>query len=412
MKKILLSLFLAGSFAAQAQLKQPAQTPDRIILNMMTDPATSVAVTWRTAPSDAPAQAQITLATAAPTLKDSAKTVMAKSTIVDFDSLVSQFHSVNFTGLQPETLYAYRVGDGEVWSEWLQYKTAAAEAKPFSFIYFGDAQNDLKSMWSRAIRQAYSDLPKANFMLHAGDLINGYQINQEWDEWFYAGSFIHGMIPSIVTPGNHEYYGPNRRGQLNPYWQATFSLPANGPAGFEETVYYIDYQGVRIISLDSYRIIGSEVDRQVQAEWLKKVLENNPNKWTIITFHHPVYSTARGRDNKELRDSFKPIFDAYKVDLILQGHDHTYARGNNAPIGVQTQDQWTGTMYVVSVSGPKMYEHGEDAWWDKGIMQTQLYQLISIDGDELKYNAYKVTGELFDHFTLRKQANRPNMIID
>ena len=76
---------------------------------------------------------------------------------------------------------------------------------PFSFIYFGDAQNDLKSRWSRTIRGAYSKMPKADFLLHAGDLVNRANNDHEWGEWFYAGGWIYGMMPSFATPGNHEY---------------------------------------------------------------------------------------------------------------------------------------------------------------------------------------------------------------
>ena len=68
-----------------------------------------------------------------------------------------------------------------------------------------------------------------------------------------------------------------------------------------------------------------------QAEWLESVLKDNPNKWTIATYHHPIFSASRGRDNVELRSLWKPLFDKYKVDLALQGHDHTYTRGRVQP---------------------------------------------------------------------------------
>ena len=45
----------------------------------------------------------------------------------------------------------YRVGDGVNWSEWFHFRTASDRPEPFSFIYFGDAQTDLKSLWSRVI---------------------------------------------------------------------------------------------------------------------------------------------------------------------------------------------------------------------------------------------------------------------
>ena len=50
-----------------------------------------------------------------------------------------------------------------------------------------------------------------------------------------------------------------------------------------------------------------------------------------------------------------PLLDKYNVDLVLNGHDHTYARGH---VPVRTSESDTpelGTVYVTSVSGPKQY---------------------------------------------------------
>ena len=69
-------------------------------------------------------------------------------------------------------------------------------------MYFGDAQNELKSQWSRVVRQAYRDAPKASFLLHAGDLVNTADSDADWGEWFYASGFIHRMVPCIA-PSNY-----------------------------------------------------------------------------------------------------------------------------------------------------------------------------------------------------------------
>ena len=62
---------------------------------------------------------------------------------------VVHYHSAVFDGLQPDTLYAYRVRGAEgAWSEWIQTRTAPATG-PVKFAYFGDAQNGILSHWSR-----------------------------------------------------------------------------------------------------------------------------------------------------------------------------------------------------------------------------------------------------------------------
>ena len=61
--------------------------------------------------------------------------------------------------LRPGTLYAYRVGNGKVWSEWFQFRTASQTPQAFSFIYLGDAQKNIYSLWSRTVRAAILEAP-------------------------------------------------------------------------------------------------------------------------------------------------------------------------------------------------------------------------------------------------------------
>jgi hypothetical protein len=72
----------------------------------------------------------------------------------------------------------------------------------------------------------------------------------------------------------------------------------------------------------------------------------------------------------------------------------------------------TGTVYVVSVSGPKMYVLDDEPWWDRAAENTQLYQIISIDGGTLRYEARTAVGELYDAFELAKRDGLPNRLID
>ncbi len=398
---------LHGSYETAAHDPRPSAIPDRIVLTWQTDPTTSQAITWRTDTTVARGTVEIAPAKASPRFMLSVESVAAETEHVETDSGPAHFHSANAQGLEPATRYAYRVGAGEVWSEWFHFRTANDRPEPFSFIYFGDAQNNVLSLWSRTLRSAYSDAPRAAFMIHAGDLINRANRDVEWGEWFEAGDWIQAMVPSIPTPGNHEYAKDGAGGRsLSSLWRPHFTLPAGDIEGLEETVYFVDYQGVRIISINSNERL------EEQAEWLDGTLESNPNRWTVVTFHHPVFSTAEGRDNETLRGLWKPLFDRHRVDLVLTGHDHTYGRGQNLPVGGNAVDTRAGTVYVVSVSGPKMYSLDDEAWWDRAAENTQLYQIISIDGDTLQYEARTAVGDLYDAFELVKLDGLPNRMID
>jgi len=413
----------------------PTPMPERVVLTWTGDPATTQSVTWRTDTSVKAGLAEFAVANANGRALQTQR-VDAETSYLKSDLNEAHYHSLTFENLQPDTLYTYRVGDGVNWSEFYHFRTASDRPAPFSFIYFGDAQNDIKTHWSRVFREAFRDAPRAAFTLHAGDLIDEDAWDAEWGDWHGAPAWVNGTIPVIATPGNHEYYRlePVVEGEpgipmVSNHWRPQFAFPVqNVPEGLEETTYYIDYQGVRVISLDSNK------ERQAQVPWLRQVLANNPNRWTIITFHHPIFSPASDRDNRELRELWKPVFDEFKVDLVLNGHDHTYARTGeldnrdtaysadpaavdtvldtqNVPEGYQqAYDPDIGTVYVVSVSGPKMYDITKGEFARRTAENTQLYQIIDIDDMALKFNAYTATGELYDAFSLEKRAGLPNRL--
>ena len=401
----------------EASKHNPTTLPDRVALTFEGDPASEQSVTWRTDTTVAQAQAQIALAGEGPGFKSGASTVQAYRNLpvranLGYDAV---FHTVRFTDLEPDTKYLYRVGDGTNWTEWYEFMTASDKAEPFSFVYYGDAQNDIQEHWSRVTRQAFKDAPETRLFVHAGDLVNTPNFDQEWGEWFTGAGWIGGMVPSFATPGNHEYSGST----LSPYWRTQFAFPNNGPQGtgpiydaLKGTAFYTDYQGVRFISLNSNTAAVSSSLRQqfvdVQRDWLEDVLENNPSKWTVATFHHPIFSNEPARNNPVQRASWMPVLERYGVDLVLQGHDHSYGRGNLAT-GQSVQSP-TGTIYVVSVSGPKMYGADDSNWVENGaavkkiLTDTQLYQVVSVQGNKLRYQAKTATGRLHDAFTIKKDG--------
>jgi len=389
---------LVGVAQSTAAPRPPSPTPDRIVLTWKTDPRTSQAVTWRTDASVREPVVQVATATAGPKAPEDVRAVAATSQELALEGrTVAHYHTANIEGLEPGKRYMYRVGDGAVWSPWYSFRTASSQPERFTFLYFGDTQNGIRASASRVVRQALADAPHARFTLHAGDLINTANSDSDWEEWHDVYGWANASIPVIATPGNHEYAKgatDDAPRILTAHWRPQFGLPENGPAGVApETAYYVDFQGVRIIALNSMD------EPRAQAEWLRGVLANNPNRWTVVTFHHPIYSIARGRDNKELRELWRPVLLEGKVDLVLQGHDHIYGRGNPdaGPAG-------PGPVYLVSVTGTKQYEMTNRSWARRAGQDLQLYQVITVDGSRLRFEARTAEGDLYDAFELRKSA--------
>lgn len=400
--KITTLTFFISTIAIVAQINLPSAYPDRVILNLTESPSTSVAVTWRTDMSVNDGYCELQLATDGPVDSKISKTFKAKTTFTEHvyreePVIKANQHSYVFTDLNPDEKYLYRVGSDDYWSEWFEFKTPAAKGK-FSFIFLGDPQNDLKSQWSRVIRSAYRHAPHSEFMLCSGDLINRSGRDLEWHEWFYAGSFIYGMMPQVMTPGNHEY----KDMVLDPHWNTQFTQPTNGVEGLEGTSFVIDHNNMKLIIIDS--AVESELRHkegnklEAQRVWLDSVLQSNTKEWVIISTHVPFYSPKENRDNKHIRDNFQPILEKYKVDLVLSGHDHSYGRGRYT----DNLENDHKVMYVVSVSGPKMYEAGDKDWMERSGAFKQLYQIISIEDNVLEFESFTTDGKLFDSFTLIK----------
>ena len=141
--------------------------------------------------------------------------------------------------------------------------------------------------------------------------------------------------------------------RLSIQWRPQFTLPVEEKLSAElhETVYTVKYQDVEII------VLNSTDNLEEQTVYLEETLSKSTAK--MEDYHMPslYFSPAKGRNFQFARDNWKPLLDRYNVDLVLNGHDHTYARGH---VPVRDTDEsitgGLGTVYITSVSGPKQYE--------------------------------------------------------
>lgn len=397
---ILCLLALAFAAPGQQTALSPDEIPGRIVLTWSGDTARTQNVTWRTTAPQMRAVAEITRFDADPKSVKNAATVEGTATRLELapGEACGQY-VVRFTGLEPDTQYCYRVGNGRAWSAWNVFRTAAAGPKPFRFLYLGDPQVQLRSMCSRAFRAAYRAAPDARFIALAGDLVTlGYD-DQLWGEFCEAFGFISAEVPLVPVTGNHDRIRADRKFTytVTPLWKHLFVLPENGPRGLEgldQQNYYLDYQGLRLIALDANpfeKLAASPADREQirdrQFAWLEETLKTNPNPWAVVLQHHPVYALKQSRDYPEMRAMLAPLYEKYKVAMVLEGHDHAYGRM-----------QKNGVTYVVSVSGPKMYQPGSTYSGPaaKTVANTQMYQVVDVEAGKMTMKAYAIDGRLID----------------
>jgi hypothetical protein len=376
-----------------------SESPDHVVLTWSGDPTTSQAIQWRTARAVITGAVLFTEADRGHEPLDRWRRVEALTTtlpsVTTANDPVVNRHTVELTGLQPGTQYAYRVGDGSEggWSMAREFKTAPAEAEPFSFVYMGDAQNGLDT-WGRLVRGAYQARPDVAFYLMAGDMVNRGNQRDDWDSFFHNAAGVFDRRTLVPVIGNHECQGGHPAMFLE-----QFALPLNGPPGQEpERAYSFEYSNALFVVLDS----NQPADRQ--AGWLEEQLSGSDAHWKIVSYHHPAYSSGPRRDNKSLREAWTPIFDRYHVDLALQGHDHAYLRTHPMRGGQPVDDLAAGTTYIISVSGTKMYTQAERPETLVGLTNVATWQVLDLEiaGNRLRYRAYDHEGRVRDEFVINK----------
>lgn len=403
MKLTAVAILLSVSvFSGKAQDYNP-KTPQRILLSLTATPTESMAVTWRTNEKLDTPQVQFAIASDLTDFEDSAASIEAKTEKVETGKAEVFHYSAEIKGLIPSQQYVYRVGGDSVWSEWNHFNTANAGIEPFQFIWFGDIQHDVKKFGSRILREAYQNSRDAEFLLFTGDVVDRAEFDYQWEEFFAAVGFIPSVVPTVFTAGNHEYADTTVNGEetevLVPLWQAHINQPETNIEGIEETVFSFGYQGVRFIVLN-----GNE-KLEEQAQWLDKVLAEYRNKWTIACIHQPLYSMSKERDQQNTRNAFLPLFDKYAVDLVLQGHDHVYARTAKMNNGKIVGQKEKGTVYITSNSGSDEYtpKSVNTKFAVKIGNKTQLFQVVSIQKNRITVQSLTVTGALYDSFEIVKK---------
>lgn len=401
----------------------PKGWADRIVLAPGANAATEMGVAWRTDTRQTEAVAEIVQDIDGPLLAHGARRVTGTTETVTAENGAAHHHHVTFTGLSPATRYVYRVKGVDGWSEWVPFTTAASQPAPFRFVYFGDTQDDILEIGSRVIRSAFQAAGPVALAVHAGDQVSQREKkahDDEYGEWAEAGGPAFRMIPQLVAAGNHEYQdattpdGKESR-VLSTLW-AHYTLPGNGAPSVKRTTYFVDYQDVRFVVLDGTSAIdlGTLED---QTRWLEQTLAASKARWNIIVMHQPAYTCARPDDTEPVKSTWTPIFSKYKVDLVLQGHDHCYSRISH-PDGAAASNAATkagapiGPVYMVSVVGSKMYGLNDRASTQpvRVAENTELYQMVDVSADRLAVRAYTATGNLYDAFAIVRGQDGRNRL--
>jgi tartrate-resistant acid phosphatase type 5 len=145
----------------------------------------------------------------------------------------------------------------------------------------------------------------------------------QWDWYPVLGNHDYGANPDAQIA----YSKISRRWQMPArYYHKKISL--NGDTTQQMLLIFIDTS-----PLVPYYYTGDghnvcKQDSTAQKVWLEGLLSDPSSniKWKVVVGHHPMYtggSRTEGRDTRAIRGSLQPLFEKYKVDAYLTGHEHS-----------------------------------------------------------------------------------------
>ena len=337
-------------------------------------------------------------------------------------------NQATITGLEPGTVYAYQLVNGEEKSDVATFTTATNGA--FSFALAGDPQigasgnadSDTQG-WDKTlgIIADSTQFDGVDFLLSAGD-----QVNTASNEDQYNGYLDHDellSLPVATVVGNHD-------SSSNAYDQH-FNVPNESELGVTNAGgdYWFVYNNTLFLALNSNSMSTAEHKAFME----QAIAEAGDVDWKVVTFHHSVYSVASHAvdgDILQRREALVPVFEDLDIDVVLMGHDHVYVRtymmdgltpitesdkytdqdGDGIPESVTNPD---GILYVTanSASGSKFYTIQSTKYEYSAVQNQERVPNVSrvdVSEDAFTITTYRTSDmSVVDTFTInRETANK------
>lgn len=273
---------------------------------------------------------------------------------VTIDGVKYYSNKVIVKNLKEDTNYYYQVMQNGKWQDAEVYTTKSFSE--FSFLYVGDPQigasknqtsteqekmvsvgNEVSSTaadnlaarndgynWNNILNDAVKDHSNVSFIVSAGDQVNAGKNEREYAAYLGADALT--SLPVATTIGNHDSVSNQYSLHFNNP-NAFSSKDANYIQGQTEagTDYYYSYGNVLFIVLDTNNYNCATHENVMK----KAISENKDAKWRIVVFHQDIFGSGYDHSDSDgmvLRTQLTPLMDKYDIDVVLQGHDHTYSR--------------------------------------------------------------------------------------
>ena len=371
----------------EEQAYVPSTMPEHVLLTFGGQDGSSRNVSWQCDTIVRPSCVELVCLADSDTLR-----IAASGEVFRSRSGQAAYYWARLTELKPDCSYAYRAVTNGNPSPWYHFRTYAENRQKLSFLYVGDVQDTIGGQANRLLREALSRHPESEFLVCGGDLTER-PTHQHWEEAFRDIDSVAQTMPMLAVTGNHDYLkGVIMR--LERRFSLVFSYFLDSKVG-DNQVFTFCYGPVQFFLLDSNRELPY---LYTQRQWLKEQLQESRSRWKIVVLHHPLYS-IKGNNNLIQRWMFNDLIEDYGIDLVLQAHEHAYARMTRH----DDRGQAVTPVYTVSHCSPKNYRIEFDDRFDKFGISSRYYQTVEISGDTLSLSAFEVYGHtLYDFLQIVK----------
>lgn len=326
-------------------------------------------------------------------------------TIPGLDAYTPRFvHTVELTGLTPDTEYCFIAGDptdGFTWER--KFRTLPDGNAPIRFVTGGDMGTSLEV--EQLNSQAAAVEPQ--FALIGGDVAyaNGdVSSYAAWDTWLDA--YVRTMvtpagytIPLIFAIGNHEVDGAY--GQTPTQAPFYFGYFAQGAEISYFTKTFGDSAVLYVLDTGHVTPHGGTQAAWLDAEMVAKAAYRNQ----FALYHIPLYPGDRPFSDPGStagHDNWLPIFDAHGLTTAFENHDHVMKRSKFLKGGVEDS---SGTLYIGDGCWGRSPRAGDQsgAPYIAALQSERHFWLVDVPNAALpnatiRYRAIDITGAVIDDF--------------
>ena len=266
----------------------------------------------------------------------------------------------------------------------------------FSFVIIGDTQGFNPGNPNGSFQKAVSNINKNNvdLVFALGDLISSCEGGNKCRDKLISWKNTVGPLFSktYVMQGNHDRIG---RDEADKVWADFFNMTINGPDGYKEFAYSLDFANSHFVVLNSDKPKEFMIN-STQRSWLEQDLARNKKENTFVFFHEPAYPVSNkigeGLDtHPKERNELWNILIRHKVTAVFSGHEHIQSRKNANGIYQFIFGNTDTFLHDLPKAGMAEY-----------CQRVQGFGIVEVDGKKITVKTYSVDGNLLDNFILSK----------